>query len=166
MIEEAMTLDYFEDAVLSTLLAWPGARIQHFFFEGKPIPLARQRSAIIRPTFGKPRVVAFSPKQNKDTKARIYSAFLTERPVRFTPPYTIALKFICEPLKTVREEYPTSSSHGDLDNLSKLCFDAIFDEKVAIPCYKDDRHIINALIFKRLPAAGEKTGIHFWMVKP
>ena len=165
-----MTLDYFEDAVLASLLAWPGARIQHFFFEGKPIPLARQRSAVITPTFGKPRVVAFSPKQNKDTKARIYSACLTARPVRFEPPYTIALKFICEPLKSVREEYPTSSGHGDLDNLEKLIIDAIFFDMgkstPAIPVYQDDRHVINCLKFKRLPAAGEKTGIHFWMVKP
>lgn len=165
-------LDYFEDAVLASLLAWPGARVQHFFFEGKPIPLARQRSKVIQDIFGEARVIAFSPKQNKDTKQRIYSACLTARPVRFDPPYTIALKFICEPLKTVREEYPTAASHGDLDNLEKLVLDALFFDvnpkkgTQGIPIYQDDRHIVNCLKFKRLPMAGEKPGIHFWMVKP
>lgn len=172
MIQEPMALDYFEDVVLSALLAWPGARIQHFFFEGKPIPLARQRSAVVKSAFGKPRVVAFSPKQNKDTKQRIYSACLTDKPIRFDPPYTIALKFICEPLKTVREEYPVGATHGDLDNLEKLILDALFFDvnpakgTQGIPIYQDDRHVINCLKFKRLPAAGEKPGIHFWMVKP
>lgn len=165
-------LDYFEEAVLASILAWPGAQVQHFFFEGKPIPLARQRSTVINSAFGKPRVVAFSPKQNKDGKQRIYSACLTARPIRFEPPYTIALKFICEPLKTVREEYPTGASHGDMDNLEKLVLDALFFDvnpkkgTQGIPIYQDDRHIVNCLKFKRLPSASEKPGIHFWMVKP
>ena len=157
--------------VLDQLLNWPGAKVQHFFFEGKPIPLARQRSALIKPAFGKQRIVAFSPKQNTQTKDRIYSACLTARPVRFEPPYTVAIKFICEPLKTLAEEYPTSMSHGDCSNLLKLIEDALFfdmDKKTkrGIPVYKDDRHIINMVVFKRLPGPGDKPGIHFWMVKP
>ena len=157
--------------VLDQLLNWPGAKVQHFFFEGKPIPLARQRSALIKPSFGKPRVVAFSPKQNTQTKDRIYSACLTSKPVRFEPPYTVAIKFICEPLKTVAEEYPVGATHGDLDNLEKLILDSLFFDmgpkcKRGISIYKDDRHIINCVKFKRLPGVGEKPGIHFWMVKP
>ena len=38
--------------------------------------------------------------------------------------------------------------------------------KRGIPVYKDDRHIINMVVFKRLPGPGDKPGIHFWMVKP
>lgn len=167
-----LTGDYFEDVVLDNLLTWPGARIQHFFFEGKPIPLARQRSAAIKTMSGKYRAIAFSPKQNVYEKNRIYAACLGKAPVRFEPPYTVAIKFICESLKTVKEIYPTSGSHGDLDNLQKLIFDSLFfdmDAKKrtnAIPIYRDDRHIINSLMFKRLPRLGEKPGIHFWMVKP
>lgn len=157
--------------VLDQLLNWPGAKVQHFFFEGKPIPLARQRSALIKPAFGKQRIVAFSPKQNTDTKNKIYSACLTAKPIRFEPPYTVAIKFICEPLKTVKEEYPVGATHGDLDNLEKLILDSLFFDtgpkcKRGIPLYQDDRHIINCVKFKRLPSAGEKPGIHFWMVKP
>lgn len=157
--------------VLDQLLRWPGARVQHFFFEGKPIPLARQRSAAIKTAFGKYRAIAFSPKKNVQEKDRIYSACLTAKPVRFEPPYTVAIKFICEPLKSVKEEYPVGATHGDLDNLEKLILDSLFFDmgpksKRGIPVYKDDRHIINCVKFKRLPVAGEKPGIHFWMVKP
>ena len=171
MTEAPLTDDYFEETVLAALLAWPGAKVQHFFFEGKPVPLARQRSAVIRPAFGKPRVVAFSPKQNIFQKDKIYCACLNQKPIRFEPPYTVALKFICEPLKSVREEYPVSPTHGDLDNLQKLIFDSLFFDmgpkvKRNVPVYRDDRHIVNNLLFKRLPGPGERPGIHFWMVKP
>lgn len=166
-----LTGDYFEDVILDNLLAWPKARVQHFFFVGKPIPLARQRSAAIKTLSGKYRAIAFSPKQNVFEKNRIYSACLTERPVRFEPPYTIAIKFVCEPLKTISEEYPVCASHGDIDNLQKLILDSLFFDmgpkaKRGIPIYRDDRHIINCLMFKRLPRLGEKPGIHFWMIKP
>lgn len=171
MIESALTGDYFEDMVLDQLLNWPGAKVQHFFFEGKPIPLARQRSAAIKTAFGKYRAIAFSPKKNVQEKDRIYTCCLNQKPVRFEPPYTTAIKFICEPLKTVREDYPTAATHGDFDNLTKLILDALFFDmgpkaKRGIPIYQDDRHIINALIFKRLPVGDDKPGIHFWMVKP
>lgn len=157
--------------MLDALINWPGAKTQHFFFEGKPVPLARQKMAKIKTVFGKERLIAFTPKANKDNKDRIYSACLTSAPVRFQPPYSIGIKFICEPLKTVAEEYPTCASHGDLDNLEKLILDAIFfdmnaKEKRGIPVYQDDRHIVNCVKFKRLPKPGEKPGIHFWMVKP
>lgn len=164
-----MTGDYFEDAVLTAMLAWPGARVQHFFFEGKPIPLGRQISKAVGGPFGK-KVINFSPKKNVNAKAAIYSACLTRDPIRFKPPYHIALKFVCEPLKTVPEEFPVGASHGDLDNLEKLILDALFNETVEkkrpVVVYSDDRHIVSCLKFKRLPAAGEKPGIHFWMVKP
>lgn len=161
-----LTGDYFEDIVLDQLLRWPGARVQHFFFEGKPVPLARQRLAR-----GKHRVINFTPKQNTFNKNRIYSACLAAAPQRFDPPYTIALKYICEPLKTVAEKYPVSPSHGDLDNLEKLILDALFFDMGLksgrpLPVFCDDRHIISCLKFKRFPAPGESPGIHFWMVKP
>lgn len=166
MTEAPLTDDYFEETVMASLLAWPGARVQHFFFEGKPVPLARQRSAAIKTMSGKYRAIAYSPKQNVFQKNRIYAACLSQKPIRFEPPYTVALKFICEPLKSVREEYPVSPSHADLSNLLKMAEDALFDEK-RFPCvYKDDRYIVNELMFKRLPGPGENPGIHFWMVKP
>ncbi len=151
------------------MLAWPGARIQHFFFEGKPIPLGRQISKVAGGPFGK-KVINFSPKKNVNAKAAIYSACLSKDPIRFKPPYHIALKFVCEPLKNVPESLPVGASHGDLDNLEKLILDALFNETVdkkhPVVVYSDDRHIVSCLKFKRLPGLGEKPGIHFWMVKP
>lgn len=172
MNDQPITGDMFEDVVLTTLLGNASA-VQHFFFSGRPVPLARQRSAVIKGSGinDKPRVVAFTPKQNITEKNRIYTACLRSAPVRWLPPYTVALKFICEPLKTVKEIYPTSPSHGDQDNLVKLVFDSLFfdmDHKKrvnAIPVWQDDRHIINTLIMKRLPKAGEVPGIHLWMIK-
>lgn len=147
------------------MLAWPGARVQHFFFEGRPVPLARQRSAAIAG-----RIINFHPKGNVEAKNRIYSAVLKAAPVRFQPPYTIALKFICDPADGACHEYPVSPKHGDLDNLEKLILDALFFTKINIKrpvsVYQDDRHIINCVKFKRMPDAGEVPGIHFWMVKP
>ena len=167
MNETFLSGDFFEDVVLDSLLRGASA-VQHFFFVGRPAPLARQRSAVIKGLNGKQRVIAFSPKQNVFNKNRIYAACLEATPVRWPPPYTIAVKFICEPLKTVKEEYPVSSSHGDLDNLEKLILDAIFFDKRPkrpIPIFQDDRHIVNVLKFKRFPVAGEQPGIHFWMIK-
>lgn len=161
-----LTGDYFEDVVLDNLLNWPGAKVQHFFFKGRPVPLARQRSAAIKTLSGKYRAIAFSPKQNVTEKNRLYCACLNSQPIKFEPPYTVAIKFICEPLKSVREQYPVSMSHGDADNLLKLIFDSLFDEKKFPTIYRDDRHIINCLLFKRLPKESEIPGIHFWMVKP
>ena len=37
MSEWQITGDYFEDIVLDALLQMPGAQVQHFFFEGKPV---------------------------------------------------------------------------------------------------------------------------------
>ena len=170
MTEQSIYDDFFEESVVCNLLTAPEAKVQHFFFEGKPIPLARQRSAVIKTAFGKPRVVAFSPKQNTFQKDKIYYACLNQKPIRFDPPYTIAIKFVCEPLKTAREPFPISPTHGDLDNLCKLVLDSLFFNigpkcKKSIPVYQDDRHIVNIIAYKRLPKSGEKPGIHFWMVK-
>ena len=167
MSEWTITGDYFEDIVLDTLLQMPGAQIQHFFFEGNPVPLGRQRTALIKKKDGKQFIANYSPAQNKFNKDKIYCACLQAAPIRFEPPYTIAVKFICEPLKTVAEKYPTAASHGDLDNCVKLIWDSLFNEKPKgpLPIYRDDRHIINCLMFKRLPQCGEKPGIHFWMIK-
>jgi Holliday junction resolvase RusA-like endonuclease len=165
--EAPISGDFFEDVVLDSLLRGASA-VQHFFFVGRPVPLARQRSAVIDGKDGKQRVIAFSPKSNVFNKNRIYAACLAAAPVRWPPPYTIAIKFICEPLKTVKEEYPTSPSHGDTDNMTKLILDALFfdkNPKRVIPVFQDDRHIINTVILKRLPRAGEVSGIHFWMIK-
>lgn len=157
--------DYFEDVVLDALIN-SGRPVQHFFFAGRPIPLARQRSAVIKGKDGKQKIVAFSPKQNVFNKNRIYAECLAQNPKRWTPPYTVAIKFICEPLKTIREEYPTSPSHGDTDNMTKLVWDSLFAPVgKTIPIFQDDRYIINTLVFKRLPRPGEKVGIHFWMIK-
>ncbi len=170
MNDETISGDLFEDVVLPALLSGASG-VQHFFFSGRPVPLARQRSAAIKTLNGKYRAIAFTPKQNITEKTRIYTACLRSSPVRWLPPYTVALKFICEPLKTVKEIYPTSPSHGDTDNLVKLIFDSLFfdmDHKKrvnTIPIWQDDRHIINTLIMKRLPKAGEAPGIHLWMVK-
>lgn len=170
MNDEPITGDLFEDVVLNALLA-NSNHVQHFFFAGRPVPLARQRSAAIKTLNGKYRAIAFTPKQNTTEKNRIYNACLRSSPIRWVPPYTIAVKFICEPLKTVKEIYPTSPSHGDGDNMLKLVLDSLFfdmDHKKRtniIPVWQDDRHIINTLVFKRLPKPGEVPGIHLWMCK-
>lgn len=157
-----LTGDYSEDVVLSAMLSKPKASVQYFWIPGEPIPNARARTVC---KHGK--TWSFTPKTTIHAKNRIYAAVMNQGPVRFPPPFSVAIKFICQRLKTIYEQYPVAPSHGDCDNLQKLCLDALFSDKKTMPPFPfpDDRYITDCFTFKRFPNPGEEPGIKLWLIK-
>jgi len=150
--EAPLTDDYFEETVLAALLAWPGARVQHFWIVGNP--QANERARIC--TFGKgenKKSWAFTPSATTKARQNILNQVLLQKKFHIEPPYNVAVKMILSP----------DQKDFDVDNGVKLIFDAIFSNKKAIPPmpFKDDKHIQNLVCFKRL---GDKPGIHLWVM--
>jgi len=146
------TGDHTEDVVLWELLRRRGALVQYFRIPGKPVANERART-ISRGG----RTWSYTPKTTAAWRQHVFNTVYRQNPVKIDPPFSVALKFLCESGEKV----------SDLDNLVKAIFDALFSDKKAVPPFpfRDDKYITDCLAFKRLAGPGEPPGVKLWVIK-
>jgi Holliday junction resolvase RusA-like endonuclease len=151
------SLDWFEQNCVYPLIRAARGPLQVFEVRGRPMPQERPR---VCSKGGKSW--AFTPRTSKDYKDKVYWSVAGSRPVKFEPPYTVVLKFICDPSMADDLDYPLSPRHGDVDNLAKSILDAIFGRN---KIFSDDRYIIDLISYKRLPEVGEEPCVKIILIK-
>lgn len=104
---------------------------------------------------------SYTPGTTKQHRDDIVRHLMAGGIKRVLPPYTLCLKFALPRLKTVYEAYPTSKSHGDLDNLEKAVLDALFKKDGLL---EDDAHVVSVIKCKRLANRPEEVGTHIWLI--
>jgi Holliday junction resolvase RusA-like endonuclease len=140
------TQDAFEVTAIRPLIRAAIGHHQVFTVLGRPMPQERPR---VMQKGGK--AWTFTPAASKNYKEKVYWSVAGAKPVKWEPPYTVIIKFICEPTEK-DVDYPFSPIHGDLDNLEKSVLDAIFGKT---KIFSDDRYIKDLISYKRLPELGE-----------
>ena len=151
------SLDTFEKNCVYPLIRSVMGPVQVFTVEGRPMPQERPR---VCSKGGK--AWAYTPASSKAFKEKVYWSVAGARPVRFEPPYSVIIKFICDPDLEFQYDYPLSPKHGDLDNLAKSVLDALFGKN---KIFSDDRYIKDLILYKRLPEVNEKPGAKIIIIK-
>jgi len=147
-------IDHLEELIDNFFMFHPDAK--YFFIPLKPVATERARTIAHG---GK--TWSFTPKNTKEFYEDMGWYVASMKPGIILPPYTLGMKFICPRLKTIKEDYPISRAHGDLDNFEKAVLDSLFG-KGKIFC--DDSNVINVLKCKRLANTEEEVGVHLWVI--
>lgn len=149
--------DWFEKHSVLPLIQAATGSIQVFEVKGRPMPQERPRVCV---KGGK--AWGYTPSSSKTFKEKVYWSVVGARPIKWEPPYTVILKFICDPELEPHYKYPMSTKHGDLDNLAKSVLDALFGKN---KIFSDDRFIKDLVLYKRLPEINEEPCVKIILIK-